>query len=102
MATPGKKVINYSTTLTTSGIQQTVLKDGQIACQGGKLYIQNPNTIGNIWLGLAAEANLSSSSPIGWWLGPGAGIIIDDPQNTAVTAISDTNAMPITIYGVPA
>lgn len=100
-ATQGKKVINLSTTLTTAGTQQTILKDGVVACKDGKLFISNPNIAGNIWLGLAGEANLSSVTPIGWWLAPGAGLIIDDPMNNPITAVSDTSGIAVTIYGVP-
>jgi hypothetical protein len=97
MTTAGKKVVNYSTTVGTAQI--TLIKDGVPTCEKGKVLIANPNSSGNIRIGLAGEA--LSTLTLGWPLGPGAGIIIDDPHNNAITAIADTAGLNITAYAIP-
>lgn len=102
MATPGKKNVSYSTTLTMANTQQTVVNDGVLATYNGKLFIQNPHATAKIMVGLAGESNLSVSGAVGWLLPPGGnGVIIDEPGNNAITAVSDTSSCPITIVAVP-
>lgn len=100
MATAGKKFKNLSTTVGVT--QVTIITDGQIACERGRLFIHNPNNAGNFLVGLAGE-NVAFGPPRnGYLISPGGGVVIDDPANNAITAISDTASLPLTIYAIVA
>ena len=98
MATLGKKIQNHNAVVGTA--QSTILPAGTAACEGGQILIQNAHTSANVFIGLAADTSLSTTTRNGWWLAPGAGLVLDNPANSAITAISDTSNTPVTVYSI--
>lgn len=104
MSVPGTQYRNLSTTVT--GTQSTVINagvaSGQNSQHNGKILFQNPNSSGDIFLGLSGET-LVVASRLGFWLAPGAFLVFDlrDAPINAVTAIASTT-LPLTIYAMGA
>jgi hypothetical protein len=96
--TSGKKWANYTTSVGTT--IATMIAEGVLACETGKLLIQNPHATANIAIGLAGESSLTVGST-GLLLAAGTGVVIDNPPNNAITFISDTASTPVICYGIP-